>query len=99
MAAPSHTAPDLRDRFVSFAFAAAELLAEIGADRRVIYAAGAFREFLGQEAAYFTGRGFAELIAPEDHGGLEISLGLLGERFRLAATVLRVGKAERTERN
>ena len=96
MEAASLPAPELRDRFVGFAFAAAELLAEIGADRRMLYTAGAFREFFDQDAGYFTGRGFAELIAPEEHGGLEIALGLLHARFRLAPTVLRLANMART---
>jgi EAL domain-containing protein (putative c-di-GMP-specific phosphodiesterase class I) len=96
MTAASLPAPESRDRFVGFAFAAAELLAEIGADRRLIYTAGAFREFFEQDAADFTGRGVGELFAPEDHGGLEIALGLLNARFRLAPTVLRLANAART---
>jgi hypothetical protein len=62
----------------------------------MIYTDGGFREFFEQDAGDFTGRGFAELIAPEDHGGLELALGLLNARFRLAPTVLRLANVART---
>jgi len=94
VASPSPTEP--RDRFIGFAFAAADLLAELNATRSISFAAGAFRERFGKEAAEFEGKSFATLIAPEDHGGLEIALSLLVCRGRLPPVTLRLNNTERT---
>jgi EAL domain-containing protein (putative c-di-GMP-specific phosphodiesterase class I) len=94
--APRQT-PDMRDRFVGFAFAAADMLVEIGADRRMAFTAGAFRERFGEDAEHFTGRDFQALIAPEDHGALEIALSMLAMRGRLTRVSLRLNNAERTQ--
>lgn len=88
---------DLRDRFVGFAFAAADLLAEVGPDGRIVFATGAFRERFGQDAEQFTGRLFHDLIAPEDRSGLEIGLSLLAARGRLTPIGLRLNTPERPE--
>jgi EAL domain-containing protein (putative c-di-GMP-specific phosphodiesterase class I) len=93
-ALPSSTEP--RDRFIGFAFAAADLLAELNGSRRIAFAAGAFRERFGKEAADFEGMPFSSLIAAEDHGGLEIALSLLVCRGRLPPVTLRLANAERT---
>lgn len=87
---------DIRDRFVGLAFAAADLLTEINADRRVTFAAGAFRERFGADSESFTGKPFSHLIAPEDQGGLEIALNLFAARGRLPPISLRLSNAERT---
>jgi EAL domain-containing protein (putative c-di-GMP-specific phosphodiesterase class I) len=94
-AAPS-AASDALDRFVGFAFAAADLLVELDGDRRIVFAAGVFRERFGRQPAEFEGKPFACLIAPEDFGGLEIALCQLGNRGRLAPVTLRLANAERT---
>jgi EAL domain-containing protein (putative c-di-GMP-specific phosphodiesterase class I) len=90
------TAQDVRNRFVGLAFAAADLLIEIGADHRVTFAAGAFRERFGIDSESFVGRSFATLIAAEDHGNLEIAMQLFQARGRLAPVSLRLANAERT---
>jgi EAL domain-containing protein (putative c-di-GMP-specific phosphodiesterase class I) len=97
--APSTPAPtpDGRDRFVGFAFAAADLLAEIRPDRSLAFAAGAFRERLGRDADTFVGQPFAALIAPEDGAGLEIALLLLENRGRLPPVTLRLANEARTQ--
>ena len=42
---------DNNERFVAFAFAAADLMAEVDPEGRITYAAGAFRARLGQAPA------------------------------------------------
>jgi EAL domain-containing protein (putative c-di-GMP-specific phosphodiesterase class I) len=86
----------MRDRFVGLAFAAADLLIEVAPNRRITFAAGAFRERFGQDSACFTGRPFSGLIAPEDQSGLELALHLFAARGRLPPTSLRLSNAERT---
>jgi EAL domain-containing protein (putative c-di-GMP-specific phosphodiesterase class I) len=97
-AAPASPLPalDQRDRFVGFAFAAADLLAELRSDRRVAFAAGAYRERFGRDGEAFIGEPFATLIAPEDGAGLEIALCLLENRGRLPPVTLRLANAART---
>jgi EAL domain-containing protein (putative c-di-GMP-specific phosphodiesterase class I) len=87
-------ASDLRDRFVGFAFAAADLLVELDASRSIVFAAGVFRERFGHDAAYFEGKPLACLIAPEDFGSLEIALCVLGSRGRLAPVTLRLANTD-----
>jgi EAL domain-containing protein (putative c-di-GMP-specific phosphodiesterase class I) len=86
----------MRDRFVGLAFAAADLLAEIGPDRRLTFAVGAFGERFGHESEFYVGKPFAGLIAPEDQAGLEIALSLLSSRGRLPPVSLRLADAART---
>jgi EAL domain-containing protein (putative c-di-GMP-specific phosphodiesterase class I) len=86
----------MRDRFVGLAFAAADLLLEVDPDRRITFAAGAFRERFGQDSACFTGQPFGGLIAPEDQSGLELALHLFAARGRLPPTSLRLSNADRT---
>ena len=89
--------PDHRDRFVGFAFAAADLLAEIDQDRRLTFAAGAYRERFAADPESFCGCHIDTLIAPEDHGGLEIALSLLAARGRLTPMALHLNDVARTE--
>jgi EAL domain-containing protein (putative c-di-GMP-specific phosphodiesterase class I) len=94
--AKPEAALDSRDRFVGFAFAAADLLAEMGADRRLTFATGSFRDRFGQDSEQFIGRPVACLIAPEDQAGLEIALSVLASRGRLTPVSLRLANAERS---
>lgn len=55
-----------RDRFVGFAFAAADLLLEVEADGRIAFAAGAGRAFTGEEADRLVGRPLSVLLAVAD---------------------------------
>jgi EAL domain-containing protein (putative c-di-GMP-specific phosphodiesterase class I) len=89
-------AQDTRDRFVGFAFAAADLLAEMDANRRLTFATGSFRDRFGHDSEHFIGRPVTALIAPEDHTGLEIALSVLASRGRLTPISLRLANAERS---
>jgi EAL domain-containing protein (putative c-di-GMP-specific phosphodiesterase class I) len=85
------------ERFVAFAFAAAELVVEIGPDRRITYAAGAFRTRLGQAPEAFVGRSVVEMIDPIDHTSLDTALLLLSERGRLLPLMIRLADSGRTQ--
>jgi EAL domain-containing protein (putative c-di-GMP-specific phosphodiesterase class I) len=87
---------ELRDRFVGFAFAAADLLAEIDAGRSMTFVAGSFRERFGCDAERFLGKKLSSLIAPEDQAGLEIALSVLASRGRLTPICLRLDNPART---
>jgi EAL domain-containing protein (putative c-di-GMP-specific phosphodiesterase class I) len=92
----SPPALDSRDRFVGFAFAAADLLAEIDAARSLTFVAGSFRERFGCDAEKFLGKQLSCLIAPEDQAGLEIALSVLASRGRLTPISLRLDNPART---
>jgi EAL domain-containing protein (putative c-di-GMP-specific phosphodiesterase class I) len=87
---------DDRERFVTFAFAGADLLVEATAEGRVTFAAGAFRSRLGWEPATLIGKPAASMVAPEDRPAFGTCLALLGSRGRVAPTVLRLADAGRT---
>lgn len=57
-----------RDRFVAFAFAAADLLIEVDSDNRVSFAAGAAQGLLGAAAQAQIGRPVLELFPVSEHG-------------------------------
>jgi EAL domain-containing protein (putative c-di-GMP-specific phosphodiesterase class I) len=55
-----------RDRYVAFAFAAADLLLEVQADRRITFASGATQSMLGRTTAEMLNVGFSTFIAAAD---------------------------------
>lgn len=85
-----------RDRFVAFAFAAADLLLELHPDHRIAFAAGAFRSRLDRCAEAWVGRDVEDVVAPEERGALRLALSLLVDRGRLAPMVLRLADPART---
>jgi len=85
-----------RERFVAFAFAAADLLVEVSGDGRIGFAAGAFRARFGQTPESLIGSDPVRLIAPEDRAAFATALALLPGRGRLAPTAFRLADAERT---
>lgn len=89
--------PSSNERFVAFAFAAADLVAEVDLEGRITYAAGAFRARLGQTPEAFISRPIQSLIAPADHEALDAALLLLSEKGRLAPLLIRLADAKRTQ--
>lgn len=85
------------DRLLGFAFAPAELLAEIGPDGNVTWAAGAYASRFGRGPESFIGKPFASLIAPADQAALAITMANAVMRGRIAPTVLRLSDAARTQ--
>ncbi|MEI9987371.1 MAG: PAS domain-containing protein [Aliidongia sp.] len=86
-----------RDRFVAFAFAAADLLVQIDAERRVRFASGAAQALLGVAAAALPGRDFRDFIDSRDQAYFTRLLGTLVVRGRIesAAVLLRRPDGER----
>jgi EAL domain-containing protein (putative c-di-GMP-specific phosphodiesterase class I)/PAS domain-containing protein len=97
---PEHTVQlrraDNNERFVAFAFAGADMVAEIDADRTVTYAAGAFRTRFGCPPEEFLGHAVRELVAAVDHEALDSALSLLLQRGRLLPLTIRLADAQRT---
>lgn len=84
------TAQAMRDRFVAFAFAAADLLVETTQDGRITFAAGAFGTRLGRSAESVMGQPVSELVAQADHALLDAALTRLRHDGRLAPVALRL---------
>lgn len=55
-----------RDRFLAFAFSAADILLELDVEHRIRYAAGATIAVTGESEAAMVGQSFIELVAPSD---------------------------------
>lgn len=72
-----------RDRFVAFAFSAADLMLEVAADGQIIFATGAARLIAGCDSAALVGQNFATLIEEADrHFVLNLLAGLtIGARI------------------
>ncbi|MGI4945898.1 MAG: EAL domain-containing protein [Janthinobacterium lividum] len=85
------------ERFVAFAFAAADLVVEVESDGRITYAAGAFQTRLGQQPEAFIGRPVQELVNITDHVMLDSALSLLLEKGRLMPVIVRMADARKTE--
>ncbi|WP_203075910.1 EAL domain-containing protein [Falsiroseomonas ponticola] len=96
MAAAQQRSLGDRERFVAFAFAAADLLVEVGADGRITFAAGAFRARLGRTPDSLIGRDAGDVLAPEDRAAFQTALALLPPHGRLGPTAFRLADAART---
>src|SRR3546814_2623941 len=69
-----------RDRFLAFAFAASDLLLEVGDDSQIRYAVGATKQLLGGPPASVIGRGWLDIFAAEDRNLLVTKIGELSTR-------------------
>jgi EAL domain-containing protein (putative c-di-GMP-specific phosphodiesterase class I) len=85
-----------RERFVAFAFAAADTLIEVGADGRVSFATGATRTRFGEAPEAMVGRPVLDLVAAEDRNSFAAALALLPSRGRLPPTRFRLADAPRS---
>ena len=83
-----------RDRFLAFAFAAADLLVETEADGSIVFADGAFNARFRRPAAAFVGRKLHELVALEDHVALSLAMATARQQGRTAPQVLRLADRE-----
>ena len=86
-----------RERFVSFAFAAAELLVETTMDGRVTFATGAFRSRFGYEPSRVLGCPASTIVTGEDGPGFATCMTLLAARGRLSPTPIRLANTARSE--
>ncbi len=85
-----------RDRFVGFAFSAAELLLELNEKLVVRYAAGALRNMTGLESGNLIGKSFLDLIAEDDRAVVTFALKQIEEGGRLDPLKIRLAAADRT---
>jgi EAL domain-containing protein (putative c-di-GMP-specific phosphodiesterase class I) len=79
-----------RDRFVAFAFAAAELLLEVSPDGTIVYAAGAGRAFTGSESGALRGRKIFDLLLPQDRSTASAALVRMRRLGRTDPVLLRL---------
>jgi EAL domain-containing protein (putative c-di-GMP-specific phosphodiesterase class I) len=79
-----------RDRFVAFAFAAADLLIETDAAGVIVYAAGAAQRLAGCDAADLPGRRFAELLHADDRAVYRLLAQSMRHGGRLVPTPMRL---------
>jgi EAL domain-containing protein (putative c-di-GMP-specific phosphodiesterase class I) len=87
---------DNNERFVAFAFAAADLVVEVEPGGRITCAAGAFQTRLGQAPEAFIGRPIRDVVDPMDHATLDAALMLLSEKGRLLPLMIRLADRGRT---
>ncbi|MGQ9365909.1 EAL domain-containing protein [Azospirillum sp. A39] len=78
--APSHRD---RDRFVGFAFAAADLLIETDEAGTILFCAGARCRLTSGDVATLVGRNLGELVAASDHTYLRVLLARIVEKTRI----------------
>lgn len=83
-----------RDRFVAFAFAAADLLVQLDADRHVRFASGASQALLGTPAVAMPGRDFLDFIDPRDQTYFQKLLATLSIRGRMEAVAVLLRRAD-----
>ena len=86
----------LRDRFLAFAFAAADLLVEASVDGRIRFAAGAFIARFGVDAGSFLSRHVSELIAAVDQPAFAMALAAVERRGRVPPLLVRLADAGQT---
>ncbi len=94
---PQYPAAPERDRFVAFAFAAAELLVEIEPRGLIVWADGAFVSRFGAPAESFIGRPVQSLVAAADRVALARGLTLAAMHGRLAPTIIHLADRAATE--
>lgn len=85
-----------RDRFLALAFAAADLLLEIGPGDIIAWAGGAFATRFGQQPEAYIGQNIATLIAPGERDALGRALAVAARHGRLPPTLLRLNDAGAT---
>lgn len=84
------------DRFLTFAFAAAELLVETDAEGRITFAEGAFPARFGHPGHSFLGRPVQELVARDLRSGMGTALELLGATGRIRPMAIRLADREQS---
>jgi EAL domain-containing protein (putative c-di-GMP-specific phosphodiesterase class I) len=81
-----------RDRFVAFAFAAADLLLEVDASGKILFAAGALKSLTGQDSAGLVGRPFYDLLGTSDRPLAKLLLRSLKGGGRLSPITVRLAE-------
>jgi EAL domain-containing protein (putative c-di-GMP-specific phosphodiesterase class I) len=95
-----HAAPkddqlkDERNRFLAFAFAAADLLIEVDAALRIRFAVGAADGLAGRSAAALTGSDFLALFSAGDRAVIAAAVKRLGVRSRMEPIALHMQRPD-----
>jgi EAL domain-containing protein (putative c-di-GMP-specific phosphodiesterase class I) len=92
---PSDLLRGERDRFVGFAFAAADLLIEIDGADRILYAAGAAHRLCGCDADALPGRQLLDLILPDDRALVRSLIRSIRQGGRFVPTAVRLAAPDR----
>ena len=79
-----------RDRFVAFAFAAADLLLEVDGDGKVTFAAGALKSLTNRDASGLIGRPFTDLLADSDRALVKVLLASMKGGGRLSPILVQL---------
>lgn len=93
LARPALPSPS-RDRFLAFAFAAADLLVEALADGTIVFADGAFHGRFRRPASSYVGGALHDLVAAADHPALDLALAAARQHGRAPPFVVRLADAE-----
>ena len=83
-----------RDRFLAFAFVAADMLVETSQDGQILFASGAAQHFVGQEPVNLIGKTFASLLTRWDRPKIEAAIRALQPGRRLEPVRLRLSGAQ-----
>src|SRR3954471_18656913 len=79
-----------RDRFVAFAFAAADLLVEVDAAGKILFAAGALKSLTGQGADRLIGRPFSDMLSVQDRPLAKLLLRSIKSGGRMSPMAVRL---------
>ncbi len=93
---PAATGFTQKDRFLAFAFAAADLLVEVGADGTIAFAVGAFKARFGLSPEQLVHTNLSQLFNAADRPALDLALATTAIRGRLPPLVLRLADAAST---
>jgi len=88
-APPSRRVRD-RERFLTFALAAAEILVEVDPQGTILFAAGAIQSRFGEATDAWIGRPVRALVALSDRTGFDLAFAALQARDRLPPTSFRL---------
>lgn len=88
MSGGPHDDHKVRDRFVAFAFAAADAVVEVTADGKIAYAAGAIETLTRRTAEKLIGMVFLSIIAIPDRGRVKALLAEIGPAGRMSPALV-----------
>lgn len=88
-----------RDRFVAFAFSAADLLVEVGGDGRIVFAGGAGTGIAGRSADKLMGMPFVDLVHMRDRRMIDIMLKGMGPADRRGPVRIHIADAARSTKD
>ena len=79
-----------RDRFVAFAFAAADALVELDDERKISYAVGAIHWLSGRSADHLLGTPFLDVVVEEDARLIRAAFGTAETQSRFGPVNIRL---------